>query len=494
MKKAILFTHIYMENKLRPYSPETAQVLIQSYKRTFKEYLKCRNVYMVYVFVDIGFRHVLNRLNVDGNISFHIDYLEFEFITRNCLKRAVDECKDDLREENNSNYDPANCPKFQFIGLPHLLAIIRTLYRIDSRLTQYLCGKAKDDTPVLTYDSPKFIEAIIRLVRGNNERFNNPILRVDSDVIVEQDAISKLIQEIEQYPSHQDYAFFSGQYGGKGHSIDPVNDFAVRITWLVNPTTQEIEGGWKTFLKDLNELGAFQIEDHDVPRSDAMAALLAKKQYQPASRQTAQVISGAGLYMTHNAIQQLPPFMNFNTMITWVDDHLKRRLHEIVEHISPTWLERVPEATFEQHRYVNGVTNIDIDNIKNSYFDRLFSGCIMHSLIQSPMLKQGPLGACVRELVFTRHLDKDLAKVRQEMTAVANEKALDVLSIWSDANYGNNILNRWAEEIKNTGRYSLLVDDIVNNSMNYIELVKQWPNFVFAIQKLTPVNAYWLFR
>jgi len=493
MTKAILFTHIMLDKVLRDYSPEAVQRLINSVQRPFTTYLQCKNVHMVYIYVDTGFRLTIDRLNEDGNISFNIDALEFEFVTRNCLKRAVDECRTKLINEPNNNFDPHNAPKFQFVGLPHLLSIIRTLYRIDPGLTKYLCGKTSDNTPVLTYDSPKFIEAIIRLVRGENDKPRMPIFRVDSDVSVSQDTIDILIDQVDQYPSTQSFAFFSGQYGQQDATIDPINDFAVRTAWLVDPETQEIADGWSTFLKDINELGAYQIEDPNVRRSDAMEALLDKEHLTPAVRRTPQVISGAGLYMSHNAIQQLPPFMNFNKLATWVDDHLKRRLHEVVQHISPDWLESVPEAVFTQNRYPEGVGVID-SAAKSDYFERLFFGCILHSLIVTPEGEPGPLGACVAELVLTGKLESDINDVKKAIQDVAAQKAMQVLDVWSSANYGNSFLKNWAANVRSPIMCASFVDDIVENSLNYIDLVEQWPRFVFAISKLTSINAYWLYR
>ncbi len=81
--------------------------------------------------------------------------------------------------------------------------------------------------------------------------------------------------------------------------------------------------------------------------------------------------------MTKNAIEVLPPFMSFQNLTIWVDDHLKRRLHEALGQMSKKNLEHINDALFHQDRHPEGIKKIanqDIDGKKmlNDYFDRLF--------------------------------------------------------------------------------------------------------------------------
>ena len=93
-------------------------------------------------------------------------------------------------------------------------------------------------------------------------------------------------------------------------------------------------GAW-LFLRDIAECGATQV-DNGPEVSKKMQEFVAKhRKGQLANRVSPQVISGAGLYMSHQAIHKLPPFMNLRNFVSWIDDHLKRRLHEAVGHLLP---------------------------------------------------------------------------------------------------------------------------------------------------------------
>jgi hypothetical protein len=133
--------------------------------------------------------------------------------------------------------------------------------------------------------------------------------------------------------------WFSGCYSGNMPD-DPVNNHAVRQHWLIDPKTWDdpkkfaLLPNADRFLRDVGELGATQVELNR-PMSTACQALVQNRNGILHSRNTQQVISGAGLVISVPAIRRLPPFMNAKDLVVWVDDHLKRKLHEAIGDIAP---------------------------------------------------------------------------------------------------------------------------------------------------------------
>jgi hypothetical protein len=102
-----------------------------------------------------------------------------------------------------------------------------------------------------TYDSPKFVEAVIRLARGANPAHGvYPVLRFDEDVDVNEAAIDSLLGRVSfaTQSNLYDCSFFSGGYGSE-KGLVPVNDFAVRLV-----------GRWQRYvnaIQGLNSINAY---------------------------------------------------------------------------------------------------------------------------------------------------------------------------------------------------------------------------------------------
>lgn len=448
--KAVIFTHmpVLMDGQPHAYTSKMANRLKRRILHYLKAYLSCRNIGLVYVYVDTGVRLTLQHLSDQADtLQFPIGELEFEQNTRNCLKLAVDKAISDLSREANSSFSLPSAPKIQFIGLPHLLTLIHSLYRIDTNLLRDLAGREQR----FTYDSPKFVEAAIRLVRGSHPVHGlYPIFRIDEDVEVNEAAIGLLLEEardVMQNPTDP-YSFFSGGYGNTQGPHDAVNDYAIRLHWLVDRDTHELGGRAMCFVRDLGEFGATQVST-DQPISAVMSDFLRRERGEySANRDLQQAISGAGLFMSRLAIRMLPPFMNFHTPITWIDDHLKRRLHEVLGHIDPDDpdnTEHIDNALFKQNRHPKGISVDDVEKTKDWYFERLLSGCILHRLITSPEGDKGELAEKVDSVLSHGHkLTFDEEDLRKKLEKDATDAALSVLNVWEHADYGSAMLSHWA--------------------------------------------------
>jgi hypothetical protein len=480
-KKAVIFTHIPMtwEQADKFGDAEAVVDQINKYADNFEAYLKCSNVGLIYVYVDLGARLLSRQIEAllgGSDVCFGLRDLHVEQRVRNVLKLTVDEVK-----QNLSAADQSIAPRFQFVGLPHLSSLLYSLYRIDKKLVQALHGPEGQ----ITYDTPKFIEAVIRLARSGD----HPILRFDADVKVNEAGIDHLLRAVSRRRvAGQLYDFFSGGYGRTDEMEDPVNDYAVRVHWVSHeksPGVYELDPLWKCFLRDLGEIGATQVST-TLPKSTAADKLGMKE----GNRDSQQVISGAGLYMSLNAIQQLPPFMNTVGMITWIDDHLKRRLHEAAGHLNSSVLEHLTSAKFQQQRHPGGITAKQVEWASEHYFKRLLCGCVFHALIVQPDGAHGPLAKEVRSILQTTH---KIPLPNSSFEIPARQAAERTLSLWKQADYGTERLKQWVSSLT-PPEIEEICCTTVKDAKRYLELLQLWPQYVNAIGRLVPAKAWWLFQ
>jgi len=515
MSQAIVFTHLPlpMPKPVTQPNGNAIRSLQEKVIPTFKAFLMCPSISLVYVYVDTSLRAAfqhLNNMRVNARGAFppralvlDIDEIAFEETTRNILKHALDLAIQDLRTD--PAFSRSHAPRFQFVGLPHLINLVHSLYQADPGLLVDLAGQ----NGVFTYDSPKFVEAIIRLVKGR-EGNSMPVFRFDEDVRANDQGVRALLLKLHSLTKQQEQsAFFSGGYGTPGQPLDPVNDFAVRLHWLVDAEAYNLAQerndrvamaaslgtGGQIFLRDLGEIGASQVASLSHMSAEMTRVLKFCRNGKCMNRNTQQVISGAGLYMSPSAIRLLPPFMNFGTLTTWVDDHLKRRLHEALGNPGAGDVEHLTEALFQQNRNPHGIREADLHLAEENYFERLLRGCILHSLIQSDDGEPGLLAQAVWHLLPPRAGVFDAAnrrRLKQELLARAIPAGMRVLEVWSTKEYSSPILQTWASN--NMPSIPALAEPLVEDALNYLRLVSRWHRYVAAIDRLTPAQAYWLFR
>jgi hypothetical protein len=350
------------------------------------------------------------------------------------------------------------------------------------------------------------------LARGNDPLLSeDPILRFDQDVEVNEAAIDSLLKKIQNAIIRRyGFSFFSGGYGRTDGISDPVNDYAVRCHWLADTAMYANEPPYhlilngEHFLRDIGEFGATSIPNSKkVPLSTAMNDYVVRQGGRSTNRDSEQVISGAGLYMSRSAILRLPPFMNFENNILWVDDHLKRRLHEVLGDLAMVDLEHVEGSLFHQDRYPRnkGIKQDDLEWASSTYFYRLVSACIMHALITNRNGERGELAKFVANFLLFNQTAKDaqFTKLSEDFMSVAKNTVRDLLEVWSIAEYGNDILKKWAVENQKefetgSGKLAEWVHSTVQDAIHYCKLVEKWNAYVVAIQFLVPHDAYWLFR
>lgn len=507
--KAVIFTHLgglaYDANSWQ----KKRATFVRDYTDMFRAYLKCNLekhlVRTVYMYIDWALKQALKQrrpIYRGGKWLVDQDLLTHERELRGILVDAEERALTELPNEPNL----AARPRFIAVGADELLDLLNDLRKVDPELLKFLRGK----NDKFTYDSPKFVDAVIRIARGDIPHLaRDPVLRIDEDAYPNPKGIKALLESYGRVCQRAPFFLFSGRYGADDGDPDLVNDHAVRITPLLTheyarsgtkerwrpPIEPDAESRSMAFLRGLSDLGAVQLPSG------------------PTDARSAQVISGAGLVMSGRAVTFLPPFMNLDENTVWVDDHLKRRLHEALGDIHSTDVERVEEARFSQNRHKEKITYQTLDWARDHYLDRLLRGCILHRLIESRDGTPTKYALLVKDIVrFGVNVewtqddhDETIGKLRDvgsakdrwgpavdQMTYDAEERYHEVLGAWNQDEFGGTGLKSWAETRSGEHR-KVIVQGVIKDAKEYIRLVVRWPAFVRAVQRLQFNTAGWLF-
>jgi len=489
----------------------------QKYKEIFKSYLLCPEIALVYVYVDWSFKQVTPLIAqpfeaksdnlppaepATTKFTFDPSFHVAERQLKDFLKVTAGQARSTVRREHPSL--SAESPEFIYVGLSELVGLLDSLIKVNPEFTQYFCGHGGK----FTYDSPKFVEAVIRLARGDTPHLAGyPVVRIDEDAVPNPLVIRELLGHYEELCQSERFYIFSGAYGDPATKtrveseeltgeVDYLNDFAVRTHFFAEVGTRDGRGlpsmeQIKHFLGDLDALGAKQLHpsrEHYTQRLTELISLPGDHRdpshpENRGERPSTQVVSGAGLIMAVGAVRFLPPFMNFQHLTVWVDDHLKRRLHEGLGDLSRDDLESVPSATIRhnryeaddkkdassarirQDRYPEGVKAEDVEKAIRSYFDRLLRGCVFRRTIVNNDGTATAYTELLAEIVKLKVLpesgewpaEKDpglrsrspgvippqLGEIRDQMISDAEERYDEVLKCWSSDELQGSLLWRW---------------------------------------------------
>ena len=560
---------------------------IERYSEVFQSYMECNRkknlISIVYAYVDWAVRKSLpleKTVDAAGQPTFKYepklrgDEKELIRVLREAKRRA------ETRVSTGRNRIPSdNLPQFRYIGFDDLLGLLSNLIQAgEPNLTSFLCGKGQR----FTYDSPKFVEAVIRLARGRIPHLAiDPIIRFDEDVEPNAKSIQILLQEYRETEYDHPFYFFSGTYGDPDGSDDPINDHAVRTHWFFPVGTKRLKlnlrdenllelistddlssGGTPAkklgslrlprtqtrqenvelikairlayhFLADLSYLGATEVNNSRKFYSKTVRELTKSKGV--AERGERQVISGAGLIMSNLAVDLLPPFMNFANQTVWVDDHIKRRLHEALQDIGETHKERVRDARSRQDRHPGGIKDSDMEFARKVYFERLLRGCLLHRTVIDLEGTATEYSKLVEDIVAYRMTRNDpklskrsLGSLKKGLLRQLENHCELVLRCWSSTEFEGTESFTWAKRLLEAEVLNLqkeeevecygwvkerlkdkppkirnaqlrmdvvrrwLYESVAQDAMDYITLVRNWPIFTRAIARL--LSDWWLFR
>lgn len=319
-RKFVLYCHIE--------SKDMDRLLGDDVKRDIQQLLK-ENEGLLVLFVDTGLPDLLRMIH-----PIKRD------LPRPEAKEEKQRLKDDLRGRSQGLQSGENLgrelerelgPDVRVLTALDLVDVFGEMSAVED-LKKFLTGMKSE----MRYDTPKFIESIVRL-RMIGSRV--PVLRLDRDVLIpppgEQFNLQGLAAAILQIHAgvnahHENTqvlaTILSANYETPANDNDGVmawnRGYATRILpSLLVPSdddakkyieTPGLVGNWETELQQ-----HFSLE-------------LTKRFYAHLwewGAPTTAVISGALLYMNDAVVLNVPPFSNFSQMVMWIDDHLRYVLH-----------------------------------------------------------------------------------------------------------------------------------------------------------------------
>ena len=197
--------------------------------------------------------------------------------------------------------------------------------------------------------------------------------------------------------------------------------------------------------------------------------------------------------MSKRAIESLPPFMNFGSLTTWIDDHNKRLLHEVMGDIPTSAIRSVEEAKFKQNRHPEGLDQTSIDWTP-IYLQRLLRGIILHSYISD---RNGFYISKVKKIKKDKAAQiskKDETQIKNELKRIGESTIEYVVECWGSDEFLGTKLHEFAVKFKDPKRISDLVEEISDDAIAYLRLLKDWPTFVQAIVDSPEIGNEWLYR
>lgn len=514
--KCVIFTHFSPGQDWLP-TEKKKRELEERWRDRFQAYWQCSSVVRhVFVFISEGYQALLSvRRREAPFIGLSLD--------RTLLKIATDAAK------------KAGCPKgfIEPIGFDRLVDVLSRLQQRAKESKQQIGLLLLGSGEYMRYDSPKMVDAILRIA---GRRTGSPVLRIDDDVCPNEQSLKRLLDIYKRMPDRDREAVFcfSGGYGRWTYENDAeresalLNNYAVRTHHLAERRLSP-GGGWelppdacRKFLEGLSEIGAPQGFAPDNSGGD---------------RQDAQVISGGGFCLSYGAIKKLPPFANLDNPITWIDDHLKRLLHEALGDLGRNArVSRVVGATFQQNRHPKGIKD---DHMRpervQPYLATLARGCIFAALIGDrkqlgpysesidDYLKSKPFSATIfatgRNPDGSREPQRPLTDLGMEMLNIGNQRIEKVAAHWGQELSGEKLQTRDGRTLilredfvrqflqpaelgdqlvtnavqgRRAGEEGCRVYEVLEDAEQYLDLLRAWRSFVHVLEEITD-GTDWLF-
>jgi hypothetical protein len=521
MTKAIVFTH------LAGLDAHDQQSIVRKFGPLINALANCKNVSIAFLYIDWAIRQTVKEQEakagrVDLSAGFPIKGTLFD--QEMTLKGRITELIE--------NYRTIHSPQFVLVGTAELNTVFVKLHEVAPDLVGYLWGAGGR----FTYDVPKFAEAVLILSRGQTPHLAaNPVVRFDEDVLPNEESIAALIKSFEIRSKKRVFFFFSGHYGSKDAlSYDPVSDQAVRTHWFTPDLAQDGADRYgdkvdtdkrlralihcRTFLADISQLGAPQVcsVEKNGELTSTVTPLASKAGWGLASaglkadirppetdQNYQQVISGAGLIMSRRAVALLPPFTVFKENAIWVDDYVKRLLHEALGDITPVDPAdsmSIQEAVFRQrrHPYQQGGDSLSIQKTYD-YFTRLLRGCMLCRVVAANSAAPTQLTAFAKAVKARAILCPNSAQTnaldKQQVKNDAEERGALVLKAFQSNDYTGTLLKDWADEkARDPSFVSTIAQEICEDCCRYLEFLEVWPTFVRAVDRVSMISAGWLFK
>jgi hypothetical protein len=444
--KAVVFTHLSIQKNDVPKFQNALdeghllELVWNHFGRILKGIALCDSIKLAYIFLSDAYIAFITKT---GDRQF-TNIFQLELAIQPIILDAIRKhCGDDSYK------------KFVVIGLTQLRPLLNQFQALSNNIAAIDFNKlVLGEGSRLWYDCPKFVEAIIRIGRRH---YQEPILRFDQDVEVNPDGVQALIDAYNlRINRDQKYFLFSGSYHWHDKNTEPemhwLNDYAIRTHFLSSKET-----GSNNFRLDTVLAKKF-IEDIRYIGADA--------QNQP--------ISGAGLCISPMAIVQLPPFANVARNIVWIDDSIKRALHEGIGDIPVDDDRQMPGANFSQDRY--GGTIITEGSFQWGYKDylpRLLYGCLMYSVLEDftkvISSTEGPYSRFFAKYMQSK--TKPTLQDREEWREIIEQRLQIICQQWNSSPYSDPDHPAGSDLIKFVGKLQpdsqckTVIDELVQDSV-----------------------------
>jgi hypothetical protein len=473
--KAVVFTHLVLPRSSTPLFVEERKEQVRKVCRALvRMYDKCPSVGLVYVFIAEGYQALLS-----GKKPFQSLYADR--LLRDIL----------IEERKNST------GKIEIVRIRELVPFMaklsaefetrRSQGNDERRLGELLLGHGER----LYYDSPKLVEAIIRLARFA-KKGQEPIFRFDADVEVDQVNVERLLslyEKLAKKATGADHSagnpashyFRSGGYRARTRTQEDR---------LFNQTPVRTAQFWDVGRQELNATLANRFLDE-------LALIGADPRH--------QVTSGAGLMISFRAISELPPFANASEQIVWIDDHLKRILHEELGHFGMGKRRkngrRAQQVTFVQDRYPEPARDLDSESLnwhREDYLDRLIRGCLLDAAVLD---RDKDRAGLLADWVFHGTLmNQPMAAALRNKLQIRMGRIKSLWTAYPEGSAPSEYVRKRLSSLKQQQNgitmtvEAALIEDAVATAENYLKLVQVWPLFCRRCESIDEAENTWLFR
>ena len=290
------------------------------------------------LFIDEGLHDLLRMIHpIQRDLNRDEAKQKKERLKRELLSRSSSLVKGenigkDLEKHLNKGLAKTGNPKVRVVTSLDLVDIFGEMSAVEN-LRKFLIGIDGQ----IHYDTPKFIEAIVRL-RMIGSRV--PVFRLDQDVLIPPGnevfnknelalAIRMMCDGVTEHHEKTQVlsTILSANYKVPDEStIEDVRSwnrgYATRINPILLIPDDKVA---QEYISNSTKITDWRLE-----LKKHFDQFLAKKFYKNIwewGAPTTAIISGALLYMNDAVVLNVPPFSNFSQKVMWIDDHLRYVLH-----------------------------------------------------------------------------------------------------------------------------------------------------------------------
>jgi hypothetical protein len=472
-------------------------------------------------------------------------------LSRSEAKKEKQKLKDDLRNRSKSlqegerfggNLERQLGSDVRVLTALDLVDIFGEMSTVED-LKKFLIGMKSE----MRYDTPKFIESIVRL-RMIGSRV--PVLRLDRDVLIPPDkkrfdrgrlenSILRICEAVKVHHENTQVlaTILSANYRTPTDDCKDVMVWSRGYATRIMPSLLVPDGkDAKKYIENSKQVNSWEKElrKHFLPE---LTRRFYSDLWKWGAPKTA-VISGALLYMNDAVVLNVPPFSNFSQTVVWIDDHLRYILHrEMGDFCQQTVRQyrsnRLLHVFYSEQQLTKYRTaeNFLLYTVKTYLPSLLWGSFFDYWLCTNELLKRreeevpqeklddwknqrregnpGILAKAVREA--RSGCLPDEGSLRDELKETANKRLEALLEIWGGLRHGDkhSLASAWVHDklpasakvalsdkgftTKLPGTVEQFQDnlkdgfnELLDDTCRYVKWVFEWPRVVSVIRSIPP--------